>query len=302
MRSTPKAAIMVLGVLLFNPLSGFAQQSDDTITTEAMTQQWYRMLREGRRHFTFGRQERALQYFQEGLALAQTDEQRVNTYFFIAEAYEGWSSRTKAIETYKAILEAYPASGYTPRILARLGEVHRSITLLPGNLPPEQERKIVATEMTNENAARFFEQAVSSGTASNIWVLFSRSGLANIYSESGQQAKAWEIRHDLATLDVYAIRTPQYIGPYARINAPEVTWAERLDKDRRRAAAIREAWRKRLVTWSVVPGNPAQTVVNMQALIDRYPGTEIETKAREKQQEAAEEIKRSLADPDAALP
>lgn len=152
------------------------------------------------------------------------------------------------------------------------------------------------TEMTNQNAAPYFEQAVTSGPAFSAWVLASWGYLANIYQEEGSDERAWQILHRLATLNMEDVVNPTYRGPYLEMNAPELTLQERIDEARTLAAAVRQGAIRRLVAWSVVPGNLEQTLANLDSLAIRYPDTEIELLARKEQTRVIREEKDRLSE------
>lgn len=284
----------VAAMIMLPVLDGSAQPASDGQTTETLKRRWYNRIHDGRYHSMSRRQTEALDLYEEAFRFAQNDEERVDTLLAVAEAYEGLSSRTAAIQTYKRILKEYPESGHTPRVAFRLGELHRSISLLPASTPRAEMERVITTEMTDDKSRPYFEKALATGAALNPWVLSSKAYLSLIYKEAGREQEAMDLARELATLDIYSIKEPDYVGPYARMNAPERTLNERIDEVRARAAKGRIIASRRLVAWSVAPGDSEETLVKMRVLIKQYPGTEIEKFAREEEARALEKMKQSL--------
>jgi len=242
--------------------------------------EWYKIMEEAVHLSSIGHRTQALKLYEQALALAPSDEHRADTLMYVARSYENLPSRRQAIDTYKRILADYPQTKHAPRIYFRLGEVHRSITLLSHPPDPEQERRVFETEMIPSVSIPYFEKCVSSAPAVNGWVRASRIYLANLYKETGREDDAWQITHEIATLDIYDVTEPLYIGPYVEMNAPERTLCERLDDAREGVVRARNTSRRRLVRWSI-SSDPTESILKLQQLINRYPGTDIETKAAE---------------------
>ena len=250
---------------------------------------WYTTMNEAVDLQFFGQKEQELALYEEALSLAPSDEYRADTLLYMAQAYEGLRLRSKAIEVYKRIVADYPSGKHIPRVYFRLGEVHTSITLLPEKTDPEQERQIIESQMLPSISIPYFEQSVASGGPFDLWGLASRIYLAGLYRNTGFETEGWDIVHELANLNVYDVTSPKYVGPYVEMNAGETTLCEWLDDARTIAARVRNSARKKLVSWSL-SGGPVQSIINLHALIRRYPGTEIEARAQEKVEELAEEI------------
>jgi tetratricopeptide (TPR) repeat protein len=230
--------------------------------------------------YSFGHITEALPLYAQALVLAPTDEHRADTLMYVAQAYENLPSRRQAIDTYKRILTDYPQTRHAPRIYFRLGEVNRSITLLSHPPDPEEERRVFETEMIPSVSIPYFEKCASIAPPMNGWVRASRIYLANLYKETGREDQAWEITHEIAALDIYDVTEPLYIGPYKEMSAPERTLCERLDDAREGVVRARNTSRRRLVRWSI-SSDPTESILKLQQLIRRYPGTDIETKATE---------------------
>ena len=155
--------------------------------------------------------------------------------------------------------------------------------------------------MTNENASKYFERAVTVGDRYNYWVLASKSYLAAIRREAGRRQDAMDILRELATLDLYEIKEPNYIGPFSRINDPIITLAERIDDARAEAAGLRDSARRHLVSWSVVPGDPGASLENLRRLIRDFAGTPIADKAKEEEARVLDDLRRSIEESGAEM-
>ncbi|HUT28542.1 MAG TPA: tetratricopeptide repeat protein [Sedimentisphaerales bacterium] len=241
---------------------------------------WYKIMDEARNLRSVSQIPQALGLYEEALAAAPTDEHRADTLMYVARAYENLPSRQDAIDTYKRILADYPDTRHAPRIYFRLGEVHRSITLLPNHPTPSEERRVLGTEMVPSVSIPYFEKCVSIAPPVNGWVRASRIYLANLYKDTGREDLAWQITHEIANLDIYDVTEPMYIGPYKQMNAPERTLCERLDDARQGVVRARNTSRRRLVRWSI-SSDPTESILKLQQLISRYPGTDIQTEATE---------------------
>lgn len=211
------------------------------------------------------------------LALAPDAEHEADTLLYLARAYEHAMDRSKAVATYKRIIEEHPSSGHLPRVYFRLGELHTSVTLVPGSAS-EQRRDAVRKEMTKEKCVGYFEAAIATGPPWNSWVRASRMYLAGIYDKE----KGLEILHEIANLDTYDVKEPDYTGPYLEHNDPRNTLGERLDSARLEAATARRNARRRLVLRSIIHRDPVQSIANLRTLIERYPDSDISSMALEK--------------------
>jgi hypothetical protein len=147
--------------------------------------------------------------------------------------------------------------------------------------------------MVPEKGIPYFEQAVVAGPPLSSWVLASKLYLARLYMDTGRQAEAWSILQELATLKVEEVNTPDYVGPYAELSTQK-TAEERVAEARAFAAKVCRSAQARLVSWSVVPGDPVQSLQKLQALMERYPGTEVEALARKEAANVQESLAKAL--------
>jgi hypothetical protein len=180
--------------------------------------------------------------------------------------------------------------------------LYTSVSLLREDAAEAEVDRLQRTEMLPEKAVPYFEQAVVTGPPLSSWVLASKLYLARLYMDTGRQAEAWSILQELATLKVEEVNTPDYVGPYADLSTQK-TAEDRVAEARAFAAKVRRSAQARLVSLSVVPGDPVQSLQNLQALMARYPGTEVEALARKEaatvQESLAKELK-SVAEKEGA--
>ena len=222
---------------------------------------------------------RAFRLYQKALAEAPSETAKVTVLLQMAATHESVGSLADAFAVYEGILRGYPETQHAARICFRLGELHTSVSLLPEGATQADGDRLQQTEMLPERGIAYFEQAVASAPPLSPWVLASRLYLARLYMDTDRQAEAWAILRDLATLNPEAVNTPDYVGPYAEMSTQE-TLEERVAEARAFAAKVRQSAQARLVSWSVVPGDPVQSLQNLEALMSRYPGTDIEALAQ----------------------
>jgi hypothetical protein len=147
--------------------------------------------------------------------------------------------------------------------------------------------------MLPEKGIPYVEQAVAAGPPLSSLVLASKLYVARLYMDTGRQAEAWSILQELATLRVEEVNTPDYVGPYAELSTQK-TAEERVAEARAFAAKVCRSAQARLVSWSVVPGDPVQSLQKLQALMERYPGTEVEALARKEAANVQESLAKAL--------
>lgn len=219
--------------------------------------------------------------YDEAVRVAPTAEHAAEALYCMAQVYESRSLRAAAIATYQDLVGLYPDSGRCPVVFFRLGELHRSITLLSPSMDREEAERIENAEMRNEIAVLYFEQAVAAGPPLDPTVLASRNYLAAIYREMEREDESWAIIHELAALEPQDLAEPPYAGPDTL--SPELpdSRAARLEEARKRIGSIRRSAQERLIEWSAVPGDIEQSIVNMQVLADEYAGTPVEAMALE---------------------
>ncbi len=251
---------------------------------------WYESMSEGSSYYYLREHDRALQFYEEALPLAPSDEHKADTLLRIAEVYEGMFRRSDAIATYERVLAECQGTPHAPRVYFRLGELHTSITLLPPWTSDAVEAEVLA-EMIPSNSIPYSEKAVSLGPALGKWTLSSKIYLARLYRDTDREQESWSILHELANIDVYDVTDPDYAGPYTRMNAAEETHGERLDDTRVHALVVRRSARQRLVWWSTVPDDLGQSILNLRALQESYAGTEVESWAKQQEALLAEQVK-----------
>jgi len=241
--------------------------------------EWHALVSEALAARARGEAEQALLLCQRALASASSDEDRADVLVQMAETYESQGRLSEAVGTYEDVLRDYPQMGHAARVCFRLGELYTSVSLLPEGATEAEVDRLQRTEMLPEKGMPYFEQAVAVGPPLSSWVLASKLYLARLYMDTGRQAEAWRILQELATLKVEEVNTPDYVGPYAELSTHK-TAEERLAEARAFAARVCRSAQARLVTWSVVPGDAVQSLQNLQALMERYAGTEVEALAR----------------------
>ena len=255
--------------------------------------QWSAKMSEAEQHYLRGQSHHALSLFREAELLADSEERKADAVLWGGRALEALRERFQTVATYEGILRDYPETQHAARICFRLGELHTSVSLLPEGATQADGDRLQQTEMLPERGIAYFEQAVASAPPLSPWVLASRLYLARLYMDTDRQAEAWAILRDLATLNPEAVNTPDYVGPYAEMSTQE-TLEERVAEARAFAAKVRQSAQARLVSWSVVPGDPVQSLQNLEALMSRYPGTDIEALAQKEAASVAESLAAEL--------
>lgn len=276
---------VIMGVLLLCP----ALAVGDTDSAD-----WYAKMSEAEALFRQGQRYEALALYKQAALPGEPETLRADASVYCARAYEALRQRREALATYKNILLEYPNTEHAARICFRLGELHTAVTLLPEGAAQGEMDRLRHTEMLPEKGIPYFEQAVAGGPALTPWVLASRLYLARLYTDTGRQPEAWSILRELATLNLENVNRPDYAGPYAEMSAPQKTREEKVAEARAFATRVRHSARVRLVSWSVVPGDPIQSLRNLQGLMESYAGTEIESLARKEATAAQERMMRQL--------
>jgi len=215
----------------------------------------------------------ALQKFDEALAVAPNAECGADTLLHLAEAYEAFPDRAKAIETYRRLVDSYPASGHVPYAYQRLGDFHASVTLMPTNAS-EEEVQDVQNQMSPYKAIDYFEKAVAAGSPTSLPVLTSKAALIIRYKDVGRKDDGWKLLDDYANLKIEDVKEGDYIGPWREIHDGPGTMSERIDSARRWVARCRQATPELMIRQSREV-DPAKTVENLQKLVTRYPDTDI---------------------------
>jgi len=251
------------------------------VAEEKPSYQWFSTIRDGNYFQYKGECAEARAKYEEALALSADEEQKADVLVRIAKTYEGEIRRDEAIAAWKRILDECPSSGHLPWVYFRLGELHRSISLVSANASDEEHRR-AHNEMRDEEAAFWFEKAVETGPPANEWVLSSKLYLAGIYFDMGRRSDGLAVLEEMSTLAPLSITSPNHVGPFKRMNDTRVTLSERLDETRASALKRRRAARTRLVGWSVTPGDAARSIADLSTLAAKYEGTEIGEMARQK--------------------
>ena len=244
---------------------------------------WFSTIRDGNYFQYTGECAQARAKFEQALAISANEEEKADVLVRIAKTYEGEIRRDDAIAAWKRVVGECPSSGLLPRVFFRLGELHRSITLLPLDAS-DDERHQVNNQMRNETAVVWFEKAVESGLPYERYVLSSKIYLAGIYMDLGREDEAWGMLDQLASLDVDEVQTPAPAGPFDEAEAWPATLMERIDAARSHAQLIRHTAMVRLVEWSL-KADAVASISALEKLADRYAGTEVEEMALEKIQE-----------------
>ena len=270
-----RTAVVFGFVLLIGP----ASLGQDISRGEA-NRTWYLKLGSALNQNLRSQPRKALVLWEEAFSLAPDAEHKADTLFHLAKMYEGRMDRENAITAYKRILSEYPSSPHLPRVCLRLGEIYRSVGLIPGDASEERVAEVMQ-EQTNKNCGPFFEAAVAVGPPDSSWILTSKYCLCVIRREEGQREDAMEILHELAKLNIYDIKEPDYVGPYEEARDVCGTTAERLDETRLRAAGVRKNAERELVGCCIVPGDRILSMKNLQVLVECYPNSQIASMAQE---------------------
>jgi len=264
---------------------------DDELREWLEIYEWIDTMHEAGRLAWGAQLEDALNLYEQALTVATTEEQKAEALLYMAEAYEPLS-RSQAVEAYKKILEECPTSKLLPRVCSRLGEVHTSITLTPRARGHEEWQRVHTEEMVPSKAIPYYEKGVAAGPPLNRYVLDCRSGLANLYNDTDRKEEALNILYQLASLDEDQVQEPEFVGPYTeKIQTRE----ERLQSAREHIQMVRRSAKQHLAEWSYVPGDPAASIANLQALMERYPEDSEITPVAEEQIAAMEELIRTGA-------
>jgi len=172
---------------------------------------------------------------------------------------EAAPDRDAAIKAWLRLAAEYPESRHTTEAWYRLGKLHTSM----------------------ETARAYFEKAIAVGPWCDEHVLNSKMSLAGIYYRLGQPAKADALRLELATMDVDAI--PRREGAQ-----PDWSFSSNERKTRRNVSRVRY-WAARRIVALALGASPQDPIATLEALVARYPGTEIEAQALFKMAEIARE-------------
>jgi len=231
--------------------------------------EWLHAVDKASRTSRAGRLEEAIEEYRSAVELAETEEQKAETLLHMGQVYEALS-REETIKTYRRILDECPASGLVPQVCFRLGELHRSISLVP-EMESEECRRVVEEEMIPARSIPFFEKGVASGKPLERYVLFSRSYLANLYHETGREEEAWGILHELASLSLVDVQAPVFAGSFTQRILPQES---RLREAKDAAEKARASARRRLIAWSVDASDPTGSIARIESVAQRYPDEE----------------------------
>ena len=290
MHTRLKATTVLLAVALVYATVCHAQ-------TPGPASEWTAKMTEGQRLFHRHRFDEALREFEGAFAAAPSEDHRGDALIFMAQCKEATLKRWDAIDIYKRIVSAHPTCLQVAQANFRLGELHRSISLMPLNANEEDKKRQMA-ETTDENAKAFFEAAVKAGDPYNRYVLSSKAYLSGIYDRE----EALPLLHELANLDIYAVKTPFYSGPWEEANSG--TMSAGVDKRREQISSLRSVSRGRLVarSVSVLPGDDVTSILSLRALAERYPDSDISHAAQAEIARITEKMAKKAAEKAATTP
>jgi len=293
--------IAVLSSLLLSPCAVAEDTVDEKAerVDEKAERVWYNKMTQANGARLRKQREKTLSLYEEAMALAPSREHEADTLYYIAKAYEGWVERENTIAAYKRILEEYPESGRVPRAARRLGSIYSNLGLIHGNAP-EERLKEVLSEQTSENARPFYELAAQYAPEMNYEGLCAQVGLVGLYSREGELEKAQALLESMIDLDIYELRVPPKRSPYARLRNPHITTSELIDGARASVKGLRGRVRRLLVARAERWGRPVETIANLEALIRKYPDSEIAELAGRRIEELSAQVIRET--PEEALP
>ncbi len=253
---------LVLAVFLVASTAA-AQESADA---------WTQKMAAGRQAMKSRAFEEGARLYGDAVTLAGTSERAADSLCNEAQAFEAAFKRADAIAAWKRLAIEHPDSTFATRACFRLGELYRSITLLPPGAPEAEQRKTQA-EMTTANARPWFEAAVAHGGRYDQYSISSKHYLVGIYAETGRQAEALALLRELSSLD------PEKESKDKSAPAPSQSDPGGfLAMSRRRAA-------QKLVDSVMVPGDTAASIAALNAVAAELPGTDAEVLARAKVKE-----------------
>jgi outer membrane protein assembly factor BamD (BamD/ComL family) len=263
--------------------------------TASSTSEWAAKMTEGQRLFQRHRFDEAFREFEGALTASPSEDHKGDALIFMAQCREATWKRWDAIDIYKRIVSEHSSCLQVAQANFRLGELHRSISLIALDAKEEDEKRQLA-ETTDENAKAFFEAAVKAGDPYNRYVLSSKAYLSGIY----EREEALTLLHELANLDIYAVKTPFYSGPWEEANSGTMSvW---VDKRRGEIWSLRSVSRGRLVarSVSVLPGDDVTSITSLQALAERYPQSDISHAAQAEIARITEKMAKKAAEKAAA--
>lgn len=256
---------------------------------------WRDKIDKGRRVARAGDADRAAVLFEEAFRLGPTEDHKADALIQKAEAYENALRRADAIATYERITRECPDTRLLAKVYSRLGELHRSISLVRPNAS-EEEKKAVMNEMKNAISMPYFEKALKYGRWFDRYVLKAKGYLSGIYWEVGRKEDAQKIRDEFISMDIYDVKEPCFVGPYNKLVESRETYAVRVDKARALVNSYRHRAMSRIVETSVRPGNPLWSLARLQQVVEKYHGTDIEKMAKKKIEEMSKEYLKNVQD------
>jgi tetratricopeptide (TPR) repeat protein len=256
------------------------------------TYQWTEQMRAARRlgqHKDFEGERRG---YEEAAAMAPSEELKADSLFYAARTRQLLRMRWEAIATYNRIISECPSSGRVCGAYTALAGLYYAEVDLPEDAPEEQKKK-AADEMSIATGIAYLELAVKAAPSDSSILLGTKLGLAYAYAEAERVDEGRAILLELNGEDIYFVKEPRYVGPFQEITLyDDMPRSSKIDGARCDAAAILTAARLAIVNWSVDTRKPAESMIRLQALIDKYPGGELAELA----QKEIDRISKQMAD------
>ena len=262
----------VLGLILCLPLVGGNSPGQ---SVDRATYDWKEKMSKaeglGRKHNL----DAALQAYDEAIAMAPTPEHKADSLFYKAVAYQTALKRWDAMAVYQRIIDECPGTVHACQAYLALAALHNGVLDLPDDAP-ESDKKRAAAEMSLDVAIGYVKKVIETASPSGTLFYGARRYLAGLYAEAGRIDEGRAILLELNDMDIYDVKDPRYVGPYQKLTLySSMSRSSMIDGARCDAVNIRYGVRLALVNLCVTTSDPAKSIANLRALIEKYPGGEL---------------------------